>query len=102
MRVTDIAHAVDPRAELEVIGIRPGEKLHEQMIGTEDARTTYEYDSYFKILPAIDHRSNGNRIKAGRKVPETFVYASDTNTEWMTVEALCEWIATRRKQLMTR
>jgi UDP-N-acetylglucosamine 4,6-dehydratase (inverting) len=98
MRVTDIAHAVDPRAELEVIGIRPGEKLHEQMVGPEDARSTYEYDSYFKVLPAINHLGNKNRIKGGRRVPAGFVYASDTNNEWLSIEALREWIANYRER----
>ena len=49
----DIANAIAPGAEQKIIGIRPGEKLHEQMIGLEDSHHTYEYDSYFKILPAI-------------------------------------------------
>ena len=96
MRVTDIARAIDPTAELDIIGVRPGEKLHEQMIGAEDARDTYEYDAYYKILPAINDAGNGTRIKGGRKVPEGFVYASDTNTEWMSAEALRGWIAANR------
>src|SRR5688572_2234297 len=53
MKLTDIARAIAPKAETEVVGIRPGEKLHEQMIGEEDAHYTYEYDEYYKILPAI-------------------------------------------------
>jgi UDP-N-acetylglucosamine 4,6-dehydratase (inverting) len=93
MNVTDIARAVNAKAELEVVGIRPGEKLHEQMIGTEDSAHTYEYDSYFKILPAINRWGNEERIKGGRKVADDFVYASDTNTEWMSISALREWIA---------
>ena len=52
IKVTDIASAIAPHAKQEVIGTRPGEKLHEQMIGIEDAAHTYEYDGYFKILPA--------------------------------------------------
>jgi UDP-N-acetylglucosamine 4,6-dehydratase/5-epimerase len=92
MRVTDIARAVDPTAEQRVIGIRPGEKVHEQMIGTEDALHAYEYDGYYKIVPAINGGGNETRVKGGRKVPEGFIYASDTNSEWMSVEALRAWI----------
>ena len=66
MRVADIALAIDPLAELETVGFRPGEKLHEQMIGVEDARHTYEYNGYFKILPTIDH--------AGIRLPEIDVH----------------------------
>jgi UDP-N-acetylglucosamine 4,6-dehydratase len=92
IKVTDIARAVDPTAEQHVVGIRPGEKVHEQMIGTEDAQHAYEYDDYYKIVPAIDTCGNGTRVKGGRKVPEGFVYSSDTNTEWMSVEVMRAWI----------
>ena len=54
MKVTDLAKAISPEAQHEIIGIRPGEKLHEQMIGEEDALTTYEYEQHFKILPVIN------------------------------------------------
>jgi UDP-N-acetylglucosamine 4,6-dehydratase/5-epimerase len=92
IRVTDIARAIDPAAEHQIIGIRPGEKVHEQMIGTEDAQHAYEYDEYFKIVPAINTWGNETRVKGGRKVPEGFVYSSDTNTEWMSIEVLRAWI----------
>ena len=99
MRVTDIARAIDPAAKHQIIGIRPGEKLHEQMIGGEDARSTYEYDAYYKILPAINDMGNQTRIKGGRKVPDGFTYASDTNTEWMSIETLRAWIDANRRSL---
>jgi UDP-N-acetylglucosamine 4,6-dehydratase (inverting) len=93
MRVTDIAKAVAPEAEQEVVGIRPGEKLHEQMIGLEDALYTYEYDEHFKILPAIHNWNfDVSRISTGKKVPESFVYSSDNNSEWMDVEVLRRWV----------
>jgi UDP-N-acetylglucosamine 4,6-dehydratase len=93
MKVTDIAAAVSPNAAQEIVGIRPGEKLHEQMIGTEDALYAYEYRDYFKILPAIHNWSaDPYRIKDGRKVAVGFVYASDSNTEWMSVADLRAWI----------
>jgi len=100
MKVTDIARAVSPQARLEIVGIRPGEKLHEQMIGAEDAYYTYEYEQHFKILPAIHNWSaDAHRIKDGRRVPDGFVYSSDTNPDWMTVEALRRWIEDNRAKI---
>jgi UDP-N-acetylglucosamine 4,6-dehydratase/5-epimerase len=93
MTILDIAKAIAPDAEYNIIGIRPGEKIHEQMIGTEDAPHTYEYDAHYKILPAIHNwSSDPSRINGGRKVDESFMYTSDKNTEWMPVEALRAWI----------
>lgn len=93
MRVTDLARVVAPDAKQKVVGIRPGEKLHEQMIGAEDAYYTYEYPEHYKILPAINSwDKDANRIKDGKRVPEGFVYASDNNKEWMPEEELQSWI----------
>lgn len=93
MKVTDLARAVAPTARQEVIGIRPGEKLHEQMISPEDSYTTYEYPEHYKILPAIHNWSaDASRVKDGKKVAEGFVYSSDNNKKWMTVKELQEWI----------
>ena len=70
MKVTDLARTIAPEAALEFVGIRPGEKLHEQMIGEEDSFYTYEYPEHYKILPAINNwASCANRIKDGKKVP---------------------------------
>lgn len=100
MKVTDIAKAVSPDADLETIGIRPGEKLHEQMISPEDSYYTYEYSHHFKILPAIHEWSADlNRIKDGKRVPEGFTYASDTNSEWMDVTTLRKWIKDNRSKI---
>jgi UDP-N-acetylglucosamine 4,6-dehydratase (inverting) len=93
MKVTDLARAVDKNAVQKVIGIRPGEKLHEEMIGEDDSLYTYEYDGYFKILPAINNWSSSKKlIKNGRKVENGFSYTSYTNEEWMSIETLQEWI----------
>ena len=100
MNIMDIAKAVAPDAKYKIIGIRPGEKLHEQMIGAEDAEHTYEYDGYYKILPAInDWSSDKRRIGKGKKVAERFAYTSDQNTEWMKVEELEQWIDTYRSKI---
>lgn len=100
MKVTDIALAVAPEAHHEIIGIRPGEKLHEQMIGPEDAFYTYEYTDHYKILPAI-HQWNKDpaRINGGRKVSDEFTYCSDNNAEWMPVEVLRAWVGANRDKL---
>jgi len=93
MKVTDLARAVDKNAVQKVIGIRPGEKLHEEMIGEDDSLYTYEYDGYFKILPAINNWSSSKKlIKNGRKVENGFSYTSYSNEEWMSIETLQEWI----------
>jgi UDP-N-acetylglucosamine 4,6-dehydratase/5-epimerase len=101
MRLVDIAKAVAPDARCKFVGIRPGEKLHEQMISVEDSRLTYEYDNYFKIFPQIDFYQKitptiiediGSPIRSGKRVPEGFAYSSDTNSEWMTVEDLRQWM----------
>jgi len=93
MKLTDIARAVSETAKQKIIGIRPGEKLHEQMIGIEDAAYTYEYDEHFKILPQIHEWSKDiQRIKDGKLVSEGFIYSSDNNQKWMTIEELKRWI----------
>lgn len=93
MLMTEVATAIAPDARQEIVGIRPGEKLHEQMIGSEDALHTFEYADYYKILPAINGWGDSpERIKDGKRVPEGFVYASDTNPDWMDIETLRAWI----------
>tara|TARA_R110001592_G_scaffold58709_1_gene177628 strand:+ start:1595 stop:2593 length:999 start_codon:yes stop_codon:yes gene_type:complete len=100
MKVTDLARVIAPDAKHEIVGIRPGEKLHEQMIGAEDSYFTYEYPEHFKILPAIHNWSaDANRIKDGKKVPEGFVYSSDNNAEWMSESELEAWIDANREKI---
>lgn len=100
MKITDLARVVAPDAKQKIVGIRPGEKLHEQMISAEDAYYTYEYPEHFKILPVINDWANcTNRIKDGKRVAEGFVYSSDNNTEWMRDEALQSWIARNQDKI---
>ena len=100
MKVTDIATAVDEKCKQEEIGIRPGEKLHEQMIGIEDALYSYEYPTHFKILPSINDWANDeDRIGIGIKVPENFMYTSDNNKEWMGISELQEWIKKNKDKI---
>ena len=82
MKVVDLAKTIAPNAKHNFIGIRPGEKLHEQMIGVEDAHFTYEYPEHYKILPQINEwDKDKNRIKSGVKVPEgSFIPATIIQT----------------------
>ena len=93
MKVIDIAKIIAPSAKHKIIGIRPGEKLHEQMIGASDSYSTYDYPKYYKILPQINNwAKDSSRIKKGKKVPEGFIYSSEKNSEWMTESDLKKWI----------
>jgi len=95
MLMVDLARTLAPHCKLKIIGIRPGEKLHEQMIGEEDAFYTFEYPEHYKILPAInDWSTSPERIKDGVKVPEGFTYRSDSNKEWMSPQELMAWVNT--------
>ncbi len=100
MKITDIARAVAPDAQQKMIGIRPGEKLHEQMISPEDSYYTYEYQEHFKILPSIyDGHKDPFRIKDGKLVKEGFSYTSDNNSEWMTIPDLQAWIEQKKEKI---
>jgi UDP-N-acetylglucosamine 4,6-dehydratase/5-epimerase len=100
MKVIDLATAIDKDAIQEIIGIRPGEKLHEEMIGEDDAIYTYEYDDYYKILPAINNWSSSEKlIKNGKRVVKDFSYTSDNNREWMSMETLREWVKNNKNKI---
>ena len=100
MKVTDLALTIAPEAKLEFVGIRPGEKLHEQMIGEDDSYYTFEYSDHYKILPAINDWGNcPKRIKDGRKVSEGFSYTSNKNSDWMTPVTLKAWIDANRDKI---
>lgn len=100
MKMTDLAKAIAPDAQLKMIGIRPGEKLHEEMISSEDAYHTYEYDDYYKILPAIySWDATSERIKDGKKVVDGFSYTSNNNPEWMSVPELQQWLTDNKDKI---
>ena len=94
MKVVDIARAINPNIKFKIIGIRPGEKIHEQMISQDEAAYTYEYKNYFKVLPAINEWfKDKKRIKNGKKVFDAFSYNSKDNSEYMSIENLKKWIS---------
>ncbi|BDH60814.1 UDP-N-acetylglucosamine 4,6-dehydratase (inverting) [Lysinibacillus sp. PLM2] len=89
MRVVDLAKAIGPECKIEFVGIRPGEKLHESMIMEDDARHTVEFDTYYVIQPEFPFWSK-KFAEGGKALPKGFVYASDNNSEWLTIEELRE------------
>ena len=100
MKVADLASAIAPDAMQKIVGIRPGEKLHEQMIGSEDAMFTYEYQDYFKILPQINNwDKDAGRIKGGTLVKEGFIYTSESNSDWMTKGELIKWVEKNKTKI---
>lgn len=100
MKMTDLALATSPKAGHNIIGIRPGEKLHEQMIGLDDAPHTYEYPEYYKVLPSIHNWSQDpQRINGGTLVAHDFTYSSDNNSEWLSIEKLQVWIENNRDKI---
>jgi UDP-N-acetylglucosamine 4,6-dehydratase (inverting) len=100
MKITEIAQAVSSDVSVKITGIRPGEKLHEQMIGIEDAPFTFEYEGHYKILPQIiDWYAHGNMVKTGKPVANDFAYTSDSNNDWMTVNDLRTWISDNKDKV---
>ncbi|MBK6795191.1 MAG: UDP-N-acetylglucosamine 4,6-dehydratase (inverting) [Anaerolineales bacterium] len=92
-KVTDLAHAIAPDAEIKVIGIRPGEKLHEMLISEDEARHTVELDKMFVVQPAEATWFGYSWKDKGRELKEGFSYSSDNNTEWLDVEGIKKYIA---------
>jgi len=102
IKILDLAKIISPKVKYKIIGIRPGEKLHEQMISEDESIYTYEYKDYYKILPNInDWDKDNKRIKKGKKVPFGFAYKSDTNKSWVRGSQLRSWIEHYRKNYKT-
>lgn len=87
MNVVDLAKAIGPECKIEIVGIRPGEKLHESMITVDDARQTVEFDTYYVIQPEFPWWSK-EYVNGGRALPDGFEYISHTNNQWLSVEEL--------------
>lgn len=91
MRVTDLIAALAPAAKKKIIGIRPGEKLHETLLTENEARHSSEFDGFFIIEPEFEWWNN-RHLKGNKKLPENFSYASNTNKEWLDTRQLKEMI----------
>ncbi len=94
-KILDVAMAVAPNCEHKIIGIRPGEKIHEEMITSSDSFSTYDLGKYYVILPQVPCWDLSDYIKkfSAKLVPQGFTYTSKDNTEWETVESLRKLIA---------
>lgn len=93
IKIMDLAKAIRPNSKIKLIGIRPGEKIHEQMISSDESMHTYEYNDYYKILPNLyNWNKDKKRIKKGKKVKDNFEYISSTNDEWLDSNQIKQWI----------
>ncbi len=91
MKMTDLAKAIAPEAEIKIIGIRPGEKLHESLISEDEARTTVELEDLFVVQPSVEALWFGHAwADKGKSVPDGFTYTSANNTEWLDVAGINE------------
>jgi UDP-N-acetylglucosamine 4,6-dehydratase len=86
-RIIDLAEAIAPGCKIEETGIRPGEKLHEEMIAAEDSRRTRMFDDYYVMQPVLS-AWGGETLMLGDPVPEGFCYRSDSNEDWLSVEQI--------------
>jgi len=97
MKIVDLFDAIAPKAKKEIIGIRPGEKLHEMLLTKEEARHAIELDNYFVVLPEsteiFDMDIFSGIIKKGKELSADFSYTSDTNKDWLEKEKLNKLIA---------
>jgi UDP-N-acetylglucosamine 4,6-dehydratase len=91
-RIVDLAKVVAPDAEIEVIGIRPGEKLHEVLINEDEARSTLEREDMYVVTPTVTLWQRDLSYQ-GRPLPEGFRYASDTNPDWLSDEQIRQYVA---------
>ncbi len=94
MKIIDLVKAINPRAKLKIVGIRPGEKLHESLISEDEARSTKVFKGMYVILPQFSWEGEAwGKYKNAKMVSNTFVYRSDSNEKWLTVKELQKMIA---------
>jgi UDP-N-acetylglucosamine 4,6-dehydratase len=91
-KVVDLAKAIVPNAKIEIVGIRPGEKLHEALISEDEARSTVEREDMFVVIPT-DPLWERNVKYEGNPLPDGFRYTSDNNNEWLDIEGIKKFVA---------
>jgi UDP-N-acetylglucosamine 4,6-dehydratase len=92
MNILDLAKAIAPECETKIVGMRPGEKIHELMIPRDEVRKTLEFDDFYVIQPDFKFWERRCSWDGGKKVPEEFEYSSETNPWRLTVEEMKEMI----------
>ena len=93
VKIVDLAESIAPGVKMQETGMRPGEKLHEQLISSDEANFTYDFKQYYKILsPLNDWDSSESRTRGGKKVKEDFMYTSDKNDYWLKGHNLKLWL----------
>ncbi len=100
MRIMDLAQAIAPECNVDYIGIRPGEKLHEALTGEDEGRNTLYYDGMYITIPNHSWWERKNYVDA-QTMPDDFVYTSDQNSEWMSVEALRDIVFGKQEESVT-
>ena len=93
INIIDIVKAVCSKPKINIVGLRPGEKLHEKMITFEDAPYTYEFDDFYVIYPSVPEWNETFKKIGGKKVKDNFEYSSNNNSEWMDSKDLKLWIS---------
>ena len=97
IKITEIAKVINPRCTFNIIGVRPGEKIHESLISEDESKFTYDYKSYYKLVPAIFMDKKKFLKKNIKKVKQNFSYTSGNNKDWMTKSYLKKWIKNNDK-----
>jgi UDP-N-acetylglucosamine 4,6-dehydratase len=97
-RICDLARAIAPDADLDVVGIRPGEKLHEVLIHEDEARTAVELEDMFVVLPTAQEIGFARQCRSawesrGKALPDGFRYTSDTNPRWLSIQEIRQLVA---------
>lgn len=100
MNIMDLARAIAPECRTQIVGIRPGEKIHEVMVTEDDARHTIEHEDCYAILPSFHDWDAASYAEqnGGKPCPDGFQYSSDANTQWLIVEQLQKMIASWREE----
>jgi UDP-N-acetylglucosamine 4,6-dehydratase len=93
MKILDLANVIAPEAEVEIIGIRPGEKLHEVLIHEDEARSAIEMDDMFVVQPTTELWFGHDWQLKGKRLPDGFRYASNSNPDWLTREQIKDMVA---------